>query len=137
MENYRMHPIKSGKSIRMSYSENEEVLQMPNLIGVQVDSYQWFLKEGLAEAFKDISPITSFSGNLVLEFVDYRLCVDEKKYTIEQCKERDVTYSAPLRVKVRLYHQEDGVIGDVYEPEIFMGDMPLMTETCTFVINGA
>ena len=137
MEKYRMHPIKSGKNIRMSYSETEEVLQMPNLIGVQVDSYQWFLKEGLAEAFKDISPITSFSGNLVLEFVDYRLCVDEKKYTIEQCKERDVTYSAPLRVKVRLYHQEDGVIGDVYEPEIFMGDMPLMTETGTFVINGA
>ena len=108
MEKYRMRPIKSGKNIRMSYSGKEEVLEMPNLIGVQVDSYKWFLEEGLDEAFRDISPITDFSGKLSLEFVDYRLNEEDKKYTIEECKERDATYSAPLKVNVRLINNETG-----------------------------
>ena len=134
MENYRMRPIKSGKNIRMSYSGKEEVLEMPNLIGVQVDSYKWFLEEGLDEAFRDISPITDFSGKLSLEFVDYRLNEEDKKYTIEECKERDATYSAPLKVNVRLINNETG---EINQHDVFMGDMPLMTETGTFVINGA
>ncbi|SEQ10134.1 DNA-directed RNA polymerase subunit beta [Lachnospiraceae bacterium NE2001] len=129
-----MRPIKSGKNIRMSYSGKEEVLEMPNLIGVQVDSYKWFLEEGLDEAFRDISPITDFSGKLSLEFVDYRLNEEDKKYTIEECKERDATYSAPLKVNVRLINNETG---EINQHDVFMGDMPLMTETGTFVINGA
>ena len=118
----------------MSYSRKKEVLEMPNLIEIQKDSYQWFLDEGLKEVFKDISPIEDFSGHLSLEFVDFQLCEDEVKYTIEECKERDATYAAPLKVKVRLYNKETGEIG---EHEIFMGDLPLMTATGTFVINGA
>ena len=134
MENYRMRPIKSGKNVRMSYSGKEEVLEMPNLIGVQVNSYKWFLEEGLAEAFRDISPISDFSGKLSLEFVDYKLNEEDKKYTIEECKERDATYSAPLKVNVRLINNETG---EINQHDVFMGDMPLMTETGTFVINGA
>ncbi|MCR5542674.1 MAG: DNA-directed RNA polymerase subunit beta [Eubacterium sp.] len=134
MEKYRMRPIQSGKTTRMSYATKQEVLDMPNLIGVQVDSYKWFLDEGLDEAFKDISPITDFSGKLSLEFVDYNLFEEDKKYTIEECKERDATYSAPLKVNVRLINNETG---EINQHEVFMGDMPLMTETGTFVINGA
>ncbi|MBR3041845.1 MAG: DNA-directed RNA polymerase subunit beta [Eubacterium sp.] len=134
MENYRMRPIKSGKNIRMSYASGQEVLEMPNLIGVQVDSYKWFLEEGLNEAFGDISPITDFTGKLSLEFVDYKLFEEDKKYSIEECKERDATYSAPLKVNVRLINNETG---EINQHEVFMGDMPLMTETGTFVINGA
>ena len=134
MEKYRMRPIQSGKTTRMSYATKQEVLDMPNLIGVQVDSYKWFLEEGLDEAFKDISPITDFSGKLSLEFVDYNLFEEDKKYTIEECKERDATYSAPLKVNVRLINNETG---EINQHEVFMGDMPLMTETGTFVINGA
>ena len=107
---------------------------MPNLIEVQKDSYQWFLKEGLKEAFDDISPIEDFSGHLCLEFVDFELCEDDVKYSIEKCKERDATYAAPLKVKVRLYNKEKE---EISEHEIFMGDLPLMTATGTFVINGA
>ncbi|MBO4862744.1 MAG: DNA-directed RNA polymerase subunit beta [Eubacterium sp.] len=134
MEKFRMRPIKSGKNTRMSYATKQEVLEMPNLIGVQVDSYKWFLKEGLDEAFKDISPISDFTGKLSLEFVDYRLFEEDKKYSIEECKERDATYSAPLKVNVRLINNETG---EINQHEVFMGDMPLMTETGTFVINGA
>ena len=134
MEKYRMHPTKAGKSVRMSYSKQKEVLEMPNLIEIQKDSYQWFLDEGLKEVFEDISPIEDYSNHLALEFVDFQLCEDEKKYTIEQCKERDATYAAPLKVKVRLYNKETG---EITEHEIFMGDLPLMTATGTFVINGA
>ena len=129
-----MHPTKAGKSVRMSYSKQKEVLEMPNLIEIQKDSYQWFLDEGLKEVFEDISPIEDYSNHLALEFVDFQLCEDEKKYTIEQCKERDATYAAPLKVKVRLYNKETG---EITEHEIFMGDLPLMTATGTFVINGA
>ena len=134
MEKNRIHPIKSGKNSRMSYSRQKEVLQMPNLIEVQKDSYQWFLDAGLKEVFADISPITDYSGKLSLEFVDFTLCKDDVKYTIEECKERDATYAAPLKVRVRLYNAESG---EINEHEIFMGDLPLMTETGTFVINGA
>ncbi len=134
MEKNRIRPVKSGKGIRMSYSRQKEVLEMPNFIEVQKDSYQWFLDEGLKEAFADISPITDYSGHLSLDFVDFKLCVEDKKYTIPQCKERDATYSAPLKVKVRLYNKETD---EINEHEIFMGDLPLMTETGTFVINGA
>ena len=134
MEKNRIHPIKSGKSSRMSYSRQKEVLQMPNLIEVQKDSYQWFLDAGLKEVFADISPITDYSGQLSLEFVDFTLCKDDVKYTIEECKERDATYAAPLKVKVRLYNRETD---EINEHEIFMGDLPLMTATGTFVINGA
>ena len=129
-----MHPTKAGKSVRMSYSKQKEVLDMPNLIEIQKDSYQWFLDEGLKEVFEDISPIEDYSNHLALEFVDFQLCEEEKKYSIEQCKERDATYAAPLKVKVRLYNKETG---EITEHEIFMGDLPLMTETGTFVINGA
>ncbi|MBQ2986773.1 MAG: DNA-directed RNA polymerase subunit beta [Tyzzerella sp.] len=134
MEKNRIHPIQSGKSSRMSYSRQKEVLQMPNLIEVQKDSYQWFLDAGLKEVFADISPITDYSGQLSLEFVDFTLCKDDVKYTIEECKERDATYAAPLKVKVRLYNKETD---EINEHEIFMGDLPLMTATGTFVINGA
>ena len=134
MEKNRIRPIAAGKNTRMSYSRQKEVLEMPNLIEVQKDSYKWFLEEGLREAFDDISPIEDYSGHLSLEFVDYELCEDDVKYSIEKCKERDATYAAPLKVKVRLHNQEKG---DVFEHDIFMGDLPLMTETGTFVINGA
>ena len=134
MEKNRIRPIKSGKSSRMSYSRQKEVLQMPNLIEVQKDSYQWFLDVGLKEVFADISPIADYSGHLSLEFVDFTLCEDDVKYTIEECKERDATYAAPLKVKVRLYNKETD---EINEHEIFMGDLPLMTATGTFVINGA
>ena len=134
MEKNRIRPIKSGKSSRMSYSRQKEVLQMPNLIEVQKDSYQWFLDEGLKEVFDDISPIADYSGHLSLEFVDFTLCENEVKYTIEECKERDATYAAPLKVRVRLHNKETD---EINEHEIFMGDLPLMTATGTFVINGA
>ncbi|MGN0335644.1 MAG: DNA-directed RNA polymerase subunit beta [Lachnospiraceae bacterium] len=134
MEKNRIRPVKNGKSSRMSYSRQKEVLEMPNLIEVQKDSYRWFLEEGLKEVFADISPIADYSGHLSLEFVDFTLCEDDVKYTIEECKERDATYAAPLKVKVRLYNKETD---EINEHEIFMGDLPLMTATGTFVINGA
>ncbi len=134
MENNRIRPIKAGKGIRMSYARQKEVLGMPNLIEIQKDSYQWFLDEGLKEVFNDISPIEDYSEHLSLEFVDFQLCEDEVKYSIEECKERDATYAAPLKVKVRLHNKETG---EISEHEIFMGDLPLMTATGTFVINGA
>ena len=134
MEKNRIRPIQTGKSVRMSYSRQKEVLEMPNLIEVQKDSYQWFLDEGLKEVFADISPIADYSGHLSLEFVDFTLCENDVKYSIAECKERDATYAAPLKVKVRLYNKE---IDEINEHEIFMGDLPLMTETGTFVINGA
>ena len=134
MEKNRIRPITNGKSMRMSYSRQKEVLQMPNLIEVQTDSYKWFLDEGLKEVFDDISPITDYSGHLSLEFVDFTLCTDETKYTNEECKERDATYAAPLKVKVRLHNKETD---EINEHEIFMGDLPIMTRTGTFVINGA
>ena len=129
-----MHPTKTGKSVRMSYSKQKEVLDMPNLIEIQKDSYEWFLDEGLKEVFEDISPIEDYSNHLALEFVDFQLCENEVKYSIEECKERDATYAAPLKVKVRLHNKETG---EITEHEIFMGDLPLMTATGTFVINGA
>ncbi|NLL93639.1 MAG: DNA-directed RNA polymerase subunit beta [Clostridiales bacterium] len=134
MEKYRMHPVKAGKSVRMSYSRQKEVLEMPNFIEIQKDSYHWFLDEGLREVFDDISPIEDYSNHLSLEFVGFQLCEDEVKYSIEECKERDATYAAPLKVKVRLHNKETG---EITEHEIFMGDLPLMTATGTFVINGA
>lgn len=129
-----MRPVVSGKSMRMSYQRQKEVLEMPNLIEVQKDSYNWFLDEGLKEVFEDISPISDYSGKLSLEFVDFTLCEDDVKYSIEECKQRDATYAAPLKVKVRLYNKERD---EISEHEIFMGDLPLMTATGTFVINGA
>ena len=134
MEKNRIRPITSGKSSRMSYSRQKEVLEMPNLIEVQKDSYQWFLDEGLKEVFDDISPISDYAGHFSLEFVDFTLCEDDVKYTIEECKERDATYAAPLKVRVRLYNR---ATDEINEHEIFMGDLPLMTKTGTFVINGA
>ena len=126
-------PVQLGKNVRMSFSKINEVLEMPNLIEVQKNSYKWFLEEGLKEVFSDISAITDYQGNLVLDFIDYRLD-DKPKYTIEQCKERDATYAAPLRVRASLLNKETGV---VKEQDIFMGDFPLMTESGTFIINGA
>ena len=134
MEKNRIRPIKTGKSFRMSYSRQQEVLEMPNLIEVQKDSYQWFLDKGLKEVFDDISPIADYNGHLSLEFVDFTLCEEDAKYTIDECKERDATYAAPLKVRVRLYNKETD---EINEHEIFMGDLPLMTRTGTFVINGA
>ncbi len=135
MDKNRIRPIKVGsKGMRMSYSRQKEVLEMPNLIEVQKNSYQWFLEEGLGEAFRDISPITDYSGKLSLAFTGFQLCEEDAKYTIEQCKERDATYAAPLKVKVRLHNREND---EINEHDIFMGDLPLMTETGTFVINGA
>lgn len=135
MEKNRIHSVKSGagNGVRLSYSRINEVLEMPNLIEVQKDSYKWFLDEGLKEVFQDISPITDYNGNLILEFIDFSLD-NEPKYSIEECKERDATYAAPLRVKVRLRNKE---LDEIKEQEIFMGDFPLMTETGTFIINGA
>lgn len=129
-----VHPVKLGRTTRMSFSRIEEVLDMPNLIEVQKNSYKWFLEEGLREVFRDVSPIQDYTGNLVLEFPDYRLETENPKYTVEECKERDATYSAPLKVKVRLINKETG---EVKEQEIFMGDFPLMTENGTFIYNGA
>ena len=134
MEKNRIRPIATGKNIRMSYARRKEVLEMPNLIEIQKNSYKWFLDEGLKEVFDDISPISDYSGHLSLEFVDFELCEEDVKYSIEKCKERDATYAAPLKVKVRLYNKEKE---EISEHEIFMGDLPLMTETGTFVINGA
>ena len=134
MEKNRLRPMHYGKSIRMSYSRRNEVLEMPDLIEIQKDSYKWFLKDGLKEVFADISPIADYSGHLSLEFVDFALCEDDVKYSIEECKERDATYAAPLKVKVRLYNKETE---EIKEHEIFMGDLPIMTATGTFVINGA
>ena len=129
-----MRPVPAGKGVRMSYSRQKDVLQMPNLIEIQKDSYQWFLDEGLKEAFADISPIADFSGHLSLEFVDFVLRKDDIKYTIAECKERDATYAAPLSVKVRLLNKDTK---EISEHDSFMGDMPLMTDTGSFVINGA
>ncbi len=134
MEKNRIRPVKVGKGVRMSYSKQKEVLEMPNLIAVQTDSYKWFLEEGLNEVFRDISPISDYNGNLSLEFVNFELCRDDVKYSIEACKERDATYAAPLKVKVRLHNKETE---EISEHDIFMGDLPLMTATGTFVINGA
>ena len=134
MEKNRIRPIATGKNMRMSYARRKEVLEMPNLIEIQKNSYKWFLDEGLKEVFDDISPISDYSGHLSLEFVDFELCEEDVKYSIEKCKERDATYAAPLKVKVRLYNKEKE---ELSEHEIFMGDLPLMTETGTFVINGA
>ena len=133
MEKNRIRTLRSGDTTRISYSKINEVLEMPNLIEVQKNSYQWFLDEGLKEVFEDISPITDFSGNLILEFIDFSLD-SEPKYSIEECRERDATYAASLRVKARLYNRE---LDELKEQEIFMGDFPLMTETGTFIINGA
>lgn len=129
-----MRPVPAGKSLRMSFSRQKEVLEMPNLIEIQKNSYQWFLDEGLKEVFEDISPIADFAGHLSLEFVNFTLCKDDIKYTIEECKERDATYAAPLKVKVRLCNKDKD---EINEHEIFMGDLPLMTDTGSFVINGA
>ncbi|MDD2956422.1 MAG: DNA-directed RNA polymerase subunit beta [Oscillospiraceae bacterium] len=126
-------PVHLGKNVRMSFNRINEVLEMPNLIEVQKNSYKWFLEEGLKEVFRDVSAITDYTGNLVLDFIDYRLD-DTPKYTVEECKERDVTYAAPLRVRASLLNKETG---EVKEQDIFMGDFPLMTESGTFVINGA
>ncbi len=131
----RVRPVKSGRGIRMSYAKQREVLEMPNLIEVQKNSYKWFLEVGLKEVFDDISPIDDYSGHLSLEFTDFKLCEEDKKYTIDECKERDATYAAPLKVNVRLINKETDEITE--KKEIFMGDLPLMTETGTFVINGA
>lgn len=133
MDKNRIRPIASGKHVRMTYARQKEVLEMPNLIEVQKNSYDWFLRDGLKEAFDDISPITDHSGKLSLEFMDFELCKDQTKYSIEECKQRDATYAAPLKVKVRLINKDK----DISENEIFMGDLPLMTDTGTFVINGA
>lgn len=135
MEKNRLRPtrIPGSKNIRMSYARQKDVLDMPNLIEVQKDSYKWFLTDGLKEVFEDISPITDYSGQLSLEFVDFQLCREDRKYSIEECKERDATYAAPLKVKVRLHNKETD---DFKQHDIFMGDLPLMTETGTFVING-
>ena len=134
MQKSKMHPVHMGKQIRMSYARTDEgVLEIPNLVELQRSSYEWFLREGLKEVFEDISPITDFNGNLILEFVDFYL--DSKpKYSIEECRERDATYSAPLKVKARLHNKETGTCVD---SEVFMGDFPLMTENATFIINGA
>ncbi len=130
-----MRPVKAGKGMRMSFQRQKEVLEMPNLIEIQKNSYQWFLDEGLKEVFEDISPIADFAGHLSLEFVDFTLCKDDIKYTIEECKERDATYAAPLKVRVRLCNKDKA--DEINEHEIFMGDLPLMTDTGSFVINGA
>lgn len=127
-------PVKVGKNTRMSFSKIDEVLPMPNLIEIQKNSYEWFLNEGLQEVFKDVSGITDYTGNLVLDFVDYKLDVEHPNYTVKECKERDATYAAPLRVKARLLNKETG---EIKESDVFMGDFPLMTESGTFVINGA
>jgi len=127
-------PVELGKNTRMSFSKIDEVLEMPNLIEVQKNSYKWFKEEGLNEVFRDVSPITDYSGNLSLDFIGYKIDEDDKKYSVEECKARDATYAAPLKVRVRLINRENG---EIKEQEIFMGDFPLMTDSGTFVINGA
>ena len=134
MEKNRIRPVNTGKTTRMSYSKQKEVLSMPNLIEIQKDSYQWFISEGLQEVFDDISPIVDFEGNLKLVFEGFKLCEDKKKYTIEECKERDATYSVPVYVTARLYSKDDDE-GKAYD--VFLGDLPEMTETGSFIINGA
>ncbi len=135
MEKNRIRPIVTGRnSSRMTYQRQKEVLEMPNLIEVQKDSYDWFLRDGLKEIFEDISPIEDYAGKLSLDFLDFTLCEDDVKYSIEECKQRDATYAAPLKAKVRLFNKEKD---EITEHEIFMGDLPLMTATGTFVINGA
>ena len=129
-----VHPIQVGRRVRMSFSKIKEIGEMPNLIEVQHDSYNWFLSDGLKEVFEDINPIQDYTGNLNLEFIDYKLDYDNIKYTVEECKERDTTFAAPLKVNVRLYNKETG---EVKEQEVFMGDFPLMTDQGTFIINGA
>ena len=126
------NPVPVGNRTRYSYAKIKEVLDMPHLIEIQKNSYEWFMREGLCEIFKDISPIQDFTGNLVLSFESFTL--GEPKYDVEECKERDVTYSAPLNVSVRLLYKETG---EIKESKVFMGDFPLMTETGTFIINGA
>ena len=128
------HPVQLGSTERMSFSHINEVLEMPNLIDVQKSSYRWFLDEGLKEVFRDISTIEDYTGNLVLDFTGYRLEDDKPKYSVEECKARDATYNAPLKVMTRLFNKETG---EIKEQEIFMGDFPLMTDSATFVINGA
>jgi DNA-directed RNA polymerase subunit beta len=128
-----VHPVNQGERTRWSYSKIDEVMNMPDLIEIQKDSYRWFLDEGLREVFEEISPIEDFTGNLVLEFIDYKI-EDEPKHTEDEARERDVNYSAPLKVKARLINNETG---EVREQEVFMGDFPLMTENGTFIINGA
>ena len=123
MEKSKIRPVRSGNSVRMSFSRRKEVLDMPNLIEIQKNSYQWFLDEGLKEVFNDISPIADFGGHLSLEFIDFTLCKDDVKYSIDECKERDATYAAPLKVRVRLINKETD---EINEHEIFMGDLPLM-----------
>ncbi|MBO4476785.1 MAG: DNA-directed RNA polymerase subunit beta [Lachnospiraceae bacterium] len=138
MEKNRFRPIQSGKNVRMSYSRQKDVLDMPNFIEIQKDSYNWFIKEGLAEVFRDISPIEDHGGKLKLIFGDFRLCYEDIKYTIDECKERDATYSVPLRVDVSLEHiDEDGNKPLVTVNSVYMGDLPLMNDTGSFVINGA
>ena len=126
-------PVARGSRTRMSFGKIKEVMEMPNLIEVQKDSYRWFLETGLKEAFRDIADITDYTGNWVLKFVDYRMD-DKPKYSIRECKERDASYSAPMRVKARLLNKETGV---VKESEVYMGDFPIMTDSGTFIINGA
>lgn len=130
----RIRPVQADKGVRMSYARQKEVLEMPNLIEVQKDSYQWFLEEGLKEVFDYISPIIDYSGNLSLEFVDFKLCEEDIKYSTDECRERDTTYAAPIKVKVRLHNREND---EINEHDLFMGDLPLMTDTGTFIINGA
>ena len=127
-------PVKLGETTRMSFSRIDEVLDMPNLIEIQKNSYQWFIDEGLKEVFRDVSGITDYMGNLVLDFVDYKLDLNKPNYSIAECKERDTTYAAPLKVNARLLNKETG---EIKESEVFMGDFPLMTDSGTFVINGA
>ncbi len=134
MEKNTIRPIKYGNVQRMSYSRVDEVLEMPNLLALQKDSYQWFLDEGLKEVFDDIFPISDYNGNFELEFVDFKLETENYKYSIEECKERDATFAAPMKVMARLRNRERD---DFKQQEIFMGDFPLMTDTGTFVINGA
>ena len=134
MDRSKMHPITSGKSMRMSFQTQKEVLEMPNLIEIQKDSYQWFLDAGLKEVFRDIFPIEDFAGHFSLDFVNFKLARDEVKYSIEECKDRDTTYAAPLKVKIRLINKDKD---EINEHEIFLGDLPLMTDTGSFVINGA
>ena len=134
MEKNRIRPVKVGKGVRMSYSKQKEVLEMPNLIEVQKASYRWFLEEGLKEVFRDVSGITDYQDNLVLDFIDYHLDVDHPNYSVIECKVRDATYSAALRVKARLFNK---ATGEIKESDVYMGDFPLMTPSGTFVINGA
>ena len=129
----KVSPVTKGKRTRRSFSKINEVMEMPNLIEIQKDSYRWFLEKGLKEVFRDIADITDYTGNWVLKFVDYRMD-DKPKYTVRECKERDATYSAPMRVRARLRNKETGI---VKESEVYMGDFPIMTESGTFIINGA